>query len=87
MNVEFDIDKNARQKIPNRQKRSYISSLIILCSGGKVSTQREVNRVLIIGCVALIFISIAISMSGTDEQANFNPNIDPATGDYLPGEI
>lgn len=87
MNVVFDDEQMTKRRSPAQQKPSRLAMLMIQHSGGMITDEAAAHKIMLIGCGVLILVSILILTLRTGEVADINPNIDPATGEYLPGEI
>lgn len=90
MKMQFDTDQNnivSRNRSSQNNRPTGLVAFVINNSGGKITTKLVAEKFLLIGCGVIILLTIIFNVAGSDQSANFNPNIDQATGDLLPGEL
>jgi len=89
MKLQFDTEQNmlTRSRALGNSQPTGLVAFVIKHSGGKITTNVAAQKFLLIGCGAIILLAIIFNVASSDQSVDFNSNIDPATGDFLPGEI
>jgi hypothetical protein len=87
MSFEFADDQKSPHRVSRPKRDSFFARLLIEHSFGHITNEKQANVLLFFVSGVLILVSLAMLVAGSTQTADFNPLIDPATGDLLPGEI
>jgi NADH:ubiquinone oxidoreductase subunit 6 (subunit J) len=87
MSFEFADDQKLPNKVSRPKRVSFFAQMLIAHSFGQITTEKQANILLFFASGVLILVSLSVLVFGSAQSTHFNPLIDPATGDFLPGEI
>jgi len=87
MEIKFETDRIVASNTRARQQPKGLVGLIINNSGGVISTKVGAERFLLGLIGVFVVFTLMIFTLGTSQKVDFEPTIDPTTGELLIGEI
>jgi len=79
-----DVPRNRKQK--SIQRQTALTRLLIAVSGGLIKNEKQANLVSVLVIVVSFIFVVIISLNEVQTQ-DFDPDINPVTGEVLPQEL